>query len=135
MSIFLGIDIVEIGEATLFQHGRRTAKFAHQPHRMADNHRSRPLHPALEKCIALGAKGGIADGGDLIHQISVKLNSHRHAKGQSRLHAGRIGAEGQVKMRAEFGKILRKCHKVIAVDAVDPGHEADILGARQIAMK
>ena len=63
------------------------------------------LQPVLEDGEALRRKAAVADGGDLVDEIPVEGDPHRHAEGEPRLHARGIGAHRHVHEVAELGEV------------------------------
>ena len=56
-------------------------------------------------------EAGVADGGDLVDQVPVEGDAHRHAEGEPRLHARGIGAHRHVDEVAELGEVLDVGHQ------------------------
>ena len=87
----------------------------------------------LKTASDLRLEGGVADGGDLVDQVPVEGDAHRHAEGEPRPHARGIGAHRHVEEVAELGEVLHVGDERVGVDAVDARHEAHVLRAGEIA--
>ena len=90
------------------------------------------VRKALERLVA---EGGVADRGDLVDQVPVEGDAHRHAEGEPRLHAGGIGAQRHVHEVAELGEVLDEVDHRLGVHAVDPRDEAHVLRTGQVGVE
>ena len=80
-------------------------------------------------------EGGVADGGDLVDQVPVEGDPHRHAEGEPRLHARGVGAHRHVHELAELGEVVDEVDHRLGVHAVDPRDEAHVLRAGQVGVE
>ena len=72
-------------------------------------------------------KRAVADRGQLVDEIPVEGDAHRHAEAEPGLHAAGIGAHRHVHEVAELGEVGDVVDQRVGIHAVDPRHEAHVL--------
>src|SRR5690606_24772326 len=80
---------------------------------------SRPVEAGGQLCAAAFAEAVVADLGDLVDEIDVKVDGERHAEGEARAHAGAIGAHRHVKIGSELGEIGHKVRDFVRIGTID----------------
>ena len=82
------IEVVVVGQAAVFQNRPGIADLIERGHAVRDDDGASGFQARMKNVIALLAEIGVADGRDLVNQIGVEGNGHRHAKGQAGFHPG-----------------------------------------------
>ena len=67
-----------------------------------EDENARRLDGVVEPCVRLTLKSRIARANDLVDQKDIRSNRRRDAKGEARLHAGRVCMDGHRQKPAEL---------------------------------
>src|SRR5207245_8386592 len=72
---------------------------------------------------AAAAEPIVADLGDLVDQIDVKVDRQTGAKGEPGAHPGRISVDRHVEIFAELGEFFDEADRRLEAGTIDPGDE------------
>src|SRR5260370_2873688 len=88
-----------------------------------------------EHLLAATLKAGVADGGNFVDEIAIKLNGHGKPESQASSHSTRVGLHRCIEIVTKLGKVLHKVAHAVGVFTIDSSGEFDVVPPRHHRMK
>jgi len=129
------VDVTEGQELTAVKHEAAVTISLNRPDIMRHHDHAAAAAFFFECLSTPQAESRIADGGDFVDEVAIKIDSHGESEGETGLHAGRICADRHVEIISEFGKIFDEFNHPPQVGAEYPANEFDILAPGHQRMK